>query len=283
MRTVLLALFVMLALATAAGAQYPEYNGNTPLPSLVQPYSLPDYGEFNPRWVRFWNSPGHFAQDTWLASYGDTARADECDGIAYDGHLIPNAKPTTDGKVMFRFPEAEEYDKVRFFYEDQMTNDPRLTNWWMAFCADSTATLWQAVEQAAMTQDYPQLTRAILRHMEQCGVVDLGQVWQMILPQIRRAMFDYTNLALVYNERQTRQAVGRHHLTEQRFKALKPGQQLEMHYAYRFGPTPEANERLVVIAAGDSASVRYANDPESRPFTLRWEGLARIAQYVKVQ
>lgn len=276
LRTAIVAIAVVLA-ATSVAAQYPEYVEGRPTPAAAQPYSLPDFGNFNPRWVQYWNAAGFYAETHWNPVYSCWVQAGDYDGVAYDGRLIANAKPQ-DGKVPFAF-EGEEPN--RFFYEHQLSDDPRLTNWWMAFACDSSATLWEAVERAAMTEEYPALTRAIIRHMEQCGFVNLSQVNTMTSAEIRTALVEYTDVALAHNASRTRELVGRNRLTRERFGALKVGDRLELYYRSRFGPTPHKCETLEVAATGDTLKLRFEGDQEAYGYT--WDNFARVAPFVAVR
>ncbi len=198
-----LALLVVLVGAFTAHAQpiYPEYSGSFIADTAA--YSVPDFGAANPYWVRNWNAPGYYAftePDT-----GQWFRAVEgkWDGIAFDQHFL-YAPRVHRGKVFFYLDGKKHY-----FEEEDVVQDPRLTNWWMGFFADSALCLFKAVEQAACTAKNSDITNAIIAHMVKLEFVRPDQFRRMTWAQIHQVMVRYTNLALSANLERTRALIER--------------------------------------------------------------------------
>ena len=140
----------------------------------------PDFGGKNHQWVAGWNVPSYFAE------------TGECDGIAWDGHLVYNGRAMSS-KVYFT------YDGVRRFHAaNALSMDPRRTAWWMTMHADSAGTLWESVEFSACSQDHPDVTRAIIDDMVRENIVNPNEIGAMTSGRISRAMRLYTDL--VYHE-----------------------------------------------------------------------------------
>lgn len=269
-KRMLLTAITLTLCASALRAQtspYPEYNGRwAPIDSGTT-YSLPDFGDRRMYWVRYWNAGGHWAENRILKRYRwiDTVKAGEGDGVAYDGHFLYN--PNRDSrKVFFRLGDVD-----RFFYTDQVVRDPRLTNWWMSFSTDSAPTLRAAVEQSAMTKNFPDVTDVLLEHMIISGVTDSAGLDTLRGAAIINAMSRYTNIALRENLRRTRALVGRP-LTEGRFKNLKAGDRLVTYWWDRFGPYPIVSLDTVMITRQVGPG-KFAVTHEGNPGTLEYRHL----------
>lgn len=299
-------LVMFFAFATA-GAQkgenpYPEYpvirDTVTSLPYSKPVFEKPVY------WVRYWNASGYFAETRTYQScivlqklnmtafikngslqadsatrhcMTDNAKANEPDGIAYDGHVLVN--PARDsGKYFFRLGDAD-----RYFKSNQVVDDPRLTNWWMSFALDSAATLRQAVEKAAMTKEFPSITNAILQHMVATGVVDSAGVDTLHGHSITKIMVAYTNSALDENVRRTNAVIGSGRLTKSKFDALQPGDKLVDYRWYRFGPYPAPHDEVTIVR---KTAAGYAIEEmvwgEKKTSTIKWTGGYEGAKFVKV-
>ncbi len=242
----LVALISMMNVGAFAQLSYPEAHIEGFYPECPvqgwgvdteQRYTLPDFGEETHYWVRYWNASSHF-----LNSEADTGQlfpavANQYDGIAYDGRFLYDPILTEDGaKVIFAIEEIKDY-RFRYFNLNQVTKDPRLTNWWWAFCTDDYDSLFQAVEMSACTEKSPFTTDAIIQHMIQCGFV--SRPYDKMTPeQITGAMLDYTNIAVAHLLKETQQIIGDAQIGKKKLGEIQPGQKIEFYNWYRYGPYP---------------------------------------------
>lgn len=231
---------------------YPEYNGRFEIPKDSVAYSLPNFGGKIHYWVRYWNASGRAVdpKDNRVMS----------DGILYDGQFLYAPQVSADKRVHFKAeykdPRFSGIPDNRFFLTFQVTTDPRLTNWWMSTAADPAKTLFKAVEKAALTQKFPDVTRQILAHMMNSGIVTEGKPART--PKaIREAMIEYTNLALAHNLAETRRRVAKNRLTLSMLSRLKVGDVITDYFWSRFGPYPEPSAHLEIVdVKGDEVFIK---------------------------
>lgn len=224
------------------GTMFPEYCAYHPQADTIA-YSSPDFKEHTCFWVQTWNAPGWFAEnrdDSWYP-----IRKDSWDGCAYDGMMLIDPVIKED-RVYFNMLMMDSCEVERYFLKSQLSEDPRTTNWWMAFALDSFPSLWQAVERAALSEDHPEVTQAIIDNMRKSGVIG-EKADSMTTEEIRTALIAYTDIALFKHMDSVRSVVGEDHLTEQKFSRLRFNDTLFFYYNDRFGPVLEPNIKLVVL------------------------------------
>lgn len=219
---------------------YPEEEDNPypfPFKRTNVKYSKPHFKGLTHYWVRYWNVEGYYLEnDSW-------------DYIAYDGRLIFNPEVSKSGeqkKILFS-PEYR-HDGTHYFWSYQVETDPRLTNWWMSNATDKAETLWKAVEKAALTEDYPDITRQIIDHMISSSVINsIEEIKKMSPLCIQKAMIDYTNIALSHNLTNVEKEIGNNKITNKRLRDLEPGDLIEEYYWSRFGPYPIPSTTLIIV------------------------------------
>lgn len=206
----------------------------------VGAYSLPAF-PVPCYWVRYWNASGR----VWDKEKGDQG----WDGIMWDGNFIFNPNVSQDGRVYFIGPRGEQ-----FFCSYQVVQDPRLTNWWWSFICDKHPNLWVAVEKAALTQEFPGITKSIIDHMVETGFVYREKFGSMTSEQITRALVEYTRVAVTHIFQETLKVTDGG-LTEEKFRSLQPGDRIQEFYWYRYGPYPTPTNRIYTVLRKEGETV----------------------------
>lgn len=116
------------------------------------------------------------------------------DGLLWDGGCVRPMKVTKD-KVYFRtiapgFREPQEFS----FPKSQMVTDPRNTKLWHLYLFEEYGTLWEGIEIAAATWEFPDVTRKILNDMVRSGIVRSDEFKKLSSERITRILVRYTLL-----------------------------------------------------------------------------------------
>lgn len=245
---------------------YPEYNGVFKESNV--PYSLPDFHGKKHYWVRYWNASGYIDKE------GKT----HWDGVSYDGRFMYNPKVSKDGSVYFKLDELKDKENHYFrFY--QVSQDPRLTNWWMSFAGDEYKNLFEAVKSGIFDEKnkHSEVVNAIINHMVSSGVVKKEELKSMSSKRIKKVIMDYTNIALTYNLQETRRVMKKTGklITKDVFLNLKKSDTIQEFYWYRFGPYAAYREeyRITEIkgeGGGISKKVKILVKGTKEPNEVGW-------------
>jgi len=112
-------------------------------------------------------------------------------GTSHDACCIASGR-VESGRVFTTYNGREI-----FFERGRLTLDPRFSLWWLGgYSGEEYKTLFEAVEQCAASKDCPEVTRAIIKDMAKHGVVDPGKVDTMTSAEIKRAMYQYTEMGV---------------------------------------------------------------------------------------
>jgi len=232
-------------------------------------------------WVQRWNTPGYFAEDCSKDSkLGGTK--DEWDGVSYDAHLLVNPE-VKDGKAFFRLDLESGTDVKRYFRLGQLTSDPRLTNWWLAFSNDSFPNLREAVAQSAACKDYPQITDAIIQNMVACKVVSSERINSLSNLEINDVLKAYASLGYEQHLAKVKDIIGKRQLTAQTFSTLTAGDTLNLYYDNDFGAVLYPISTLVVSNNTGGNVTAYVPEDEGISTTLQWNDLERLSGLIEVR
>ncbi|MEA2035878.1 MAG: hypothetical protein U9O94_00110 [Nanoarchaeota archaeon] len=115
--------------------------------------------DFNGYWIRRWNTGSYNAKD-----YPDEQffnEKDHWDGISWDGKFLNGDDVrVNDGKVFFG-----KDGKERYFHVSGLVRDPTKSIWWQAFLDETGDSLYESIEECAITKDHSDMTKAIMQDM----------------------------------------------------------------------------------------------------------------------
>jgi hypothetical protein len=264
--------------APTPGVFFPEYCPGHPIATQA-PYSTPDFAG-DCYWVQKWNTPAFFAHTINDSMLVWPVVENEWDGVAYDIRILTDPQ-VKQSKVYFTSTMFDDRPVERYFRLNQLTKDPRLTNWWMSFVTDSAATLWEAVQSAAASDEYPEITRAIIEHIVSTGLTTESEIESLTPNRIKEILLAYTDVALNHHKQVVQETIGERRLTAEKFSALKYGDTLSIYFDDRFGPVlaPEAN---LVITKGDGVTLTVASLESEEFYECHWEDVAWMADFIAV-
>lgn len=116
------------------------------------------------------------------------------DGLLWDGGCVRPLQ-VKDNRVYFRtelpgFNGEQEFS----FPKSQLVRDPRDTKRWHLYLFEEYRTLWEGIELAAATWDFPDVTRKILNDMVRRGIVRPDEFKKLSSERITRILTRYTLL-----------------------------------------------------------------------------------------
>lgn len=251
--------------APAHAQLYAEYAVGRPDSAWKVAYSTPTFSG-SPYWLKYWKTMGYFATTEPLGE-GQVWQplADRWDGIEWDSLFVRNAEVGADGRASFVFVDDQGRKLTHYLPAVKVTSDVRLTNVWRLRAQQPARCLWTAVERAALTKAHPDVTWAIILHMQRSGVVSRFEFRRMSVQRITAVMLDYTDIALWHNLEETEAVVAATPLSPAWFDSLHAADTVCVYYKERYGPTPDPVLTLVVARPGPYA---VTTTPVGSAFTL---------------
>lgn len=145
-----------------------------------------------PYWPKTWPSIGYFASDNELGHTNEMAL------LPYEMRIV-FAKQVSNEKIFFISPKWGIFSEYYCYFRiEDVSNDPRTTEYWinnMDFPLYST--LWNAVSASASTEEYPEVTRAIILDMINNKIVPPDVMTNGLTKgALMKAMEDYTKLVV---------------------------------------------------------------------------------------
>lgn len=120
----------------------------------------------------------------------------------------------------------EEDGGAVYVWERDATTDPRYTEWWMLSVGTPYVSLHDAVEHAALSKYHPDITEAIIRHMEEMGIVNPKEVYSLPSYRITDVLIRYTDAGLYTLILEIKAKMGTELLTKETFETLRPGDRI---------------------------------------------------------
>lgn len=124
---------------------------------------------------------------------GDKAVEDEISCWPEGGFLY--RPKISGGRAWFTLGDDGE---EKFVYMRDLTKDPRMTDWWekivMGFIDNPRETLWSSIAFAAHTEEYPCITKSIIRDMQKSRILKKDEERKLTGEKIRDKMLEYSSL-----------------------------------------------------------------------------------------
>lgn len=232
-------------------------------------------------WVQRWNTPGYFAETLDEKHLLMDVVKDEWDGVMYDAHLLVNPE-VENGKAFFRLDMSDGTDVKRYFLLEQLTTDPRLTNWWLAFSNDSFPNLREAVAQSAACKEFPQITDAIIQNMVACKVVSAERIDSLSNLEINDVLMAYAGLGYDQHLAKVKSIIGQRKLTAQTFSSLTAGDTLNLYYDQDFGAVLYPISTLVISGIAEGSVTAYSPGSAGTA-KIQWDDLERLSELIEVR